>query len=249
MWCNALIGGCPLVRAPVESEKAAQNHMVLPMSMLDWIPVVSTFKTWLADPKGRRPADYTCNMDQTACGTTSQAAAISSCNADITSQANGFLSGFMPNAGDQIIGGAVSAIAAVGAGVLIPPPAGLIIGALLALDGIINASMVISKLNQIRAAATYMKSICCVCRPPACGSAGAVATSLTISRWFWGPERSFKQTEAAMRAEAAADHASACVGDCTTGTCTPIAYVTEWDQSHFGMTKTTLTYDVYCECV
>ena len=231
------------------------------MSIIDWIPGVSTAKNLLTDPAGRQASDYTCNMDRTACGTAGQAAAIIECNRDIDGQARAYITTWVPSWGDVIVGAAVSAtltvivaqitrvlIARAAATAAIATSGGITV--LLALDGVFNLYLVISKLNEIKVAALQAQSTCCACRPAACGGGAPVATSETIKRWYWGPIRSFTNTKADMQTKAQEDYKLACPGACTGGkTCTPVAYVTEWEQGGFGMSYTWLKYDVYCECV
>jgi len=231
------------------------------MALIDWIPIAGTIKNALADPKGRKASDYTCNMDTSACGTGGQRAAILECERDIKKQMLKFIDSFVGGGVlDPYVGAAVSGtLAALMAVVLkrliamsasraaVAAAGGAT--AVLAIDAFVNLYITISKLNEIKVAAQLAMSTCCSCSQPKCGSTTPVATGDTIDRWFWGAERSFKKTTEAMQEKAKADYKHACSHDCADGTCTPVAYVTEWSQYAVGMHKTTLTYSVYCECV
>ena len=228
------------------------------MSIVDWIPVASTIKNAMSDPKGRQVADYTCNMQTAACGTGTEAAAIRQCEADIDQQAIAYIRAFIPNWGDHIIGGALSAgltviVGAITRQLILQSASRTAVAvsggvtAVLFFDGVLNVYIVIRKLNQILAAAQLAKSVCCVCRPPACGDGGPVAKDLEISRWYLGYRRSLDNTTRDMQAEAAKNYASYCNGTCPAGsTCSPVAYVTASDVGVSGYTW--LKYDIYCEC-
>ncbi len=230
------------------------------MGWINWVPGVGTIANALADPKGRKVSDYICHMDTSLSGTESEAAAILACDKDIGDQLRSFINDYTGGGiGDQYIGVGVSGISSIIAGLVtkrlvavaaskaaVATSGGVTVA--LALDAFINLKITLDNLNEMKVAAQQMKDTCCSCEKTRCGDLRAVGTGESITRWFFGAERSFQKTKQAMQEKAKDDYQHACVGDCQTGECQPVAYVTEWDQGGFAMHRTTLTYDVYCEC-
>lgn len=81
-----------------------------------------------------------------------------------------------------------------------------------------------------------------------CGkSRQPVATGLTVVNRSYGGTRSMEHAMEKARKAAAA---IPCSGGCPAGKCTGVPAITNWDQSTAILwMKTTLTFDVYCECI
>lgn len=225
------------------------------MSFIDWIPVASTIKHLLQNPKGMRVSDYQCKMDNRAClgDSVTIATAILTCQKEIDRQLLENIQNYIGGVPNAIIHDAVGDIVGVviawlskkyiasAAGLSIPA-----VGAVLVLDSFVDMGVIITTLNRMKKAAARAKTICCKCSEVPCSNSKANSKPLEIARWYWGPERSFKQTQA--EAQDLADKGYTCTGGCKNGHCKPKIYVLEWSQGGFGMTRTWLKFDVYCEC-
>lgn len=226
------------------------------MAFLDWIPVASTIKHAFQNPKGIRVSDYTCTMNNAACASGDAptiSAAKLTCERDIDAQLIKNIQAYVGSIPDAIMHDAVGDIAGIVIAYLIKrsikAAAGLSIpavGVVLGIDSFVDMGIVISTINRMKTAADRAKVICCKCAEAACSNAKQNTGLLEIVRWYWGPERSFDETK--KEAQDAADKAYSCNGSCTTGTCKPKMYVINWSQGGFGMTRTKIKYDVYCEC-
>jgi hypothetical protein len=80
-----------------------------------------------------------------------------------------------------------------------------------------------------------------------CGSGNPVATGLTVTAWsFWGGRASWEKAIGQARSIASGYR---CSGVCATGRCRGNVAVQTWDQLGIAVaTRTTITFDVYCEC-
>lgn len=226
------------------------------MAFIDWIPIASTIRHLLQNPKGIRVSDYTCNMDSRACIGGEQsliAAAVLQCQKDIDQQLLANVQNYVGSFGDAFVHDAVGDIVGVAiaylikkniakAGGLSIPAVGVVLG----VDSIVDLSVVIATLKRMKDAAARAKIVCCKCAEAKCSGAKVNSVALTIVRWYLGPERSLEQTT--KEAQDYADNNYTCNGNCENGTCKPKVYIIEWDQKHFFSTRTWLKYDVYCEC-
>ena len=224
------------------------------MSFIDWIPVASTIKHLTDDPKGTKVSDYTCHMDNSACGgdPALEYAAILACKKDIDQQLLGYIKNYI-NVQDaflrDITGDIVAVVIAYLAKRSIARAAGLslpVVGAILALDTFVDLGVVITKLNQMRRACERAKKICCKCSEGPCSNAKQNNQPLVIKRWYFGPDRSLRKTKTEAQ-RYAYDHYT-CKGGCEIGNCKPKIDVVDWSQRGFGLIQTTVKYDVYCKC-
>src|SRR6185503_8597982 len=206
--------------------------------------------------KGMRVSDYTCRMDSSACTGDGAliAAATAACQRDIDKQLIDFIKGYCGGGiFDAVLHDAVGDVVGLAIGYLIKisvtKAAGLslpILGAALLADSFVDLAIVISTLNRMKNAAARAKQLCCKCSETPCSNVKQNTSPLEIIRWYWGSDRSFEQTEA--EAQDYADKTYNCAGSCATGSCKPKIYIIEWSQGGFGMTRTKIKYDVFCEC-
>ena len=206
-------------------------------------------------------------MDRSVCGELgAEQAAILECERVIDVELRQYITDYQGGAiADQYIGTAAGGVSSVVTGMIMRrliarSASGIVIGAtgvgtvILGLDAYINLSITLENLAAMRAAAEQAKATCCTCEAIRCGESAddqPIARGETISGSYYGGIRSFRLTKKEMQKKAEDDYQHTCVdGDCPTGRCRPVAYVTHWDQSTrvFWM-RTDLTYDVYCECV
>lgn len=92
------------------------------MAFIDWIPIASTIRHLLQNPKGIRVSDYTCNMDNRACvgGQPADiAAAVLQCQKDIDQQLLKNVQNYVGSFGDAFVHDAVGDIVGVAIAYLI----------------------------------------------------------------------------------------------------------------------------------
>jgi hypothetical protein len=147
------------------------------MAWWEWIPVVSTIGHAAADPKGRKITDYaSCACTPAGCAS-GAAIAITKCSKCIDALMLKYIGDWIgtPLASDffKAAGGLTLAavseklgkeLAKKGAGKVAAAATG--VGAIVTLDGFVDAGIVITKAVQIYNASQTAKTVYCVCPAP-----------------------------------------------------------------------------------
>ncbi len=147
------------------------RYDILGNSIFDWLPITSTIRHALSDPRGRSVSDYTgiSPSKEECCDDNSRSAAIKKCNDNIAIQMAKFLILWF---GDNVGPGAEKAVVAYTAdkiiGKLVAKKAiragvGAAVNILLGVDGVVDFAIQTYKAMQITMAANAAKARYCVC--------------------------------------------------------------------------------------